>query len=44
MSYVDYHNGNEYEQFDRDDGGDYDHDDVNKWYVQVGHDYQDSQE
>ena len=29
---------------DRDDGVDYDHDDVNKWYVQVGHGYHDSQQ
>ena len=29
---------------DRDDGVDYDHDDVNKWYVHAGHDYHDSQE
>ena len=31
-------------QVDRDDGGDYDHDDVNKSHVQVGHDYHDPQE
>ena len=33
-----------YVQVDRDDGVDYDHDDVNKWYVHAGHDYHDSQE